>query len=381
MAARPQPGPTGDDSSRALPPLRRLRRALGRIGREAALYPTLLRGGRRPGLAVLPSEGRAGASLLRGFNMADALQGRGWRTMVVPHHLSRAQRHRVLGLFRPDLLLVQQARHPLNRVEHLQDWPTVLDIDDADFMDPALEPALSAILARAEGAVCGSRFIRDWAQRHGARARVIWTGTPVSPGPWPLHADRRPLVTWAQLGPEAYRAELGIVAHVMVEVARRRGPVDLRLYSWSGPRDAPELEQMQAAGVRIEILPRLSYDDYLASLREAAVGLSAIARAEGFAQGKSFGKILGYLDAKVPVICSDAADHALFFRPGSGVVSDDPAVWADTVCALLDDPARRQSMADAAHADFRSRLSVDAAADRLHAFLTDLLNHPVQRAT
>lgn len=372
MSSLPQPGQK-DESMPGLPPLRRLRRALGRAVREAALYPAVFRGAQRPRFAVLPSEGRAGASLLRGFNMAEALQNRGWQTMVLPAQLGQAQRKRLLKLFRPDLLLVQQARHPLNRAAHLHGWPVVLDIDDADFLDPALEPELKAILAQARGAVCGSRFIRDWVKRHAARTRVIWTGTTITSGTWPTHERRRPLVTWAQLGPEAYRAELAIVAKVMSEVASRRGGVDLRLYSWSGSKDVPELVQMQASGVRIEFLPRLDYQSYLASLREAAVGLSAIAPQGGFSHGKSFGKILGYLDAKVPVICSDAADHALFFTNESGVVSNDPSVWADAVCDLLDNPARRDAMSEAAHAAFRRRLSVDAAADRLHGFLTTLL--------
>ncbi len=365
--------------ARAASPLRRLRSALGRMGREAALYPSMVRIGTGPRLAILPSESREGASLLRGYNMATALRHHGWQTLVLPAQLALPQRTRVLERFRPDLVLVQQARHPFNRAAHLGRWPLVLDIDDADFLDPALEPELTALLALARGAVCGSRFIRDWAAQHTRATRIVWTGTPISPGPWPDHAARRPLVTWAQLGPEGYRDELAIVAEVMADVGRRRGGVDLRLYSLSGPRDLPELVQMQDAGVRIEFLPRLGYDAYLASLREAAVGLSAIASGTGFGRGKSFGKILGYLDAKVPIVCSDAADHALFFREGTGIVSNAPDVWVDAVCALLDDPARRTAMSEAAHADFRTRLSVDAAAARLHDFLSELLV-PVARA-
>lgn len=318
------------------------------MGREAALYPSMVRIGTGPRLAILPSESREGASLLRGYNMATALRHHGWQTLVLPAQLALPQRTRVLERFRPDLVLVQQARHPFNRAAHLGRWPLVLDIDDADFLDPALEPELTALLALARGAVCGSRFIRDWAAQHTRATRIVWTGTPISPGPWPDHAARRPLVTWAQLGPEGYRDELAIVAEVMADVGRRRGGVDLRLYSLSGPRDLPELVQMQDAGVRIEFLPRLGYDAYLASLREAAVGLSAIASGTGFGRGKSFGKILGYLDAKVPIVCSDAADHALFFREGTGIVSNAPGCMGR--CRLR--PARRSR---APHGDVRGR--------------------------
>lgn len=359
--------------------LRRGRSALGRVAREAALYPAVLRPGRGPRLAVLPSEGRAGSSLLRGYNIAEALRARGWSALCLPPHLRAAQRARVLGLLRPDIVLVQQAWHELNRVQHLTRWRLVLDIDDADFLDPRLEPALVALASRARGVSCGSRFIRDWAARYNANARVIWTGTPVSRGPWPTHEGRRPLVVWAQQNPHRYPRELEFVAGVMSEVAQRRGGAALRLHSWSGPRDVAPLRRLEEAGVTLEFLPRMPYAEFVASLREAAVGLSAISADAAFSQGKSFGKVLAYLDAKVPVVCSDAADHALFFEPETGVVSNDPAVWADAVTTLLEDPARRTAMADAAHRRFRDRLSVDAAADRLHDFLTPLLGAPTAR--
>ena len=112
---------------------------------------------------------------------------------------------------------------------------------------------------------------------------------------------------------------------------------------------------------------------FLASLRDVAVGLSPIVAASPFSQGKSFGKILGYLDAGVPVIASDEADHALFFTAESGVVSNDPAVWEAAVARLLDDGAARAAMAGAARADMQRRLSVAAAAARLDGVLRGLL--------
>ncbi|MEY8842268.1 hypothetical protein AB9K41_24835, partial [Cribrihabitans sp. XS_ASV171] len=59
----------------------------------------------------------------------------------------------------------------------------------------------------------------------------------------------------------------------------------------------------------MELKPFMSYDEFLASLRDVAVGLSPVHPDSDFSKGKSFGKILAYLDAKVPVICSEAVDH------------------------------------------------------------------------
>jgi hypothetical protein len=77
--------------------------------------------------------------------------------------------------------------------------------------------------------------------------------------------------------------------------------------------------------------------------------------------------------ARFVVIFSDEAKDALFFRPESGVVSNDPAVWIRAVCGLLDNPDRRQSMVDAAYGHYLGRLTITAAADRVDAFLRDIL--------
>lgn len=353
---------------------RRLRSTLGRIAREAVLYPAALRPRRgRPRLAVLPSQARVQSGLLRGYNMADELRLHGWQAIVLPPHLTQAQRQRLLALFRPDLLLVQQCRHPLNRVQHLEGWRLVLDIDDADFLDPALQDELEAMARRAAGVVCGSRYIRDWALPFTANARVIWTGTPVSTATTPRHGERRPIVTWAQSSPLGYVAEFAFVRDVMCRTAARIGPVQFRLYGWDAPPDHPYLDEMHAAGVTVELLPFLEYPAFLASLREVAVGLSPIVP-EGFSRGKSFGKILGYLDADVPVICSDEADHALFFTAESGIVSNDPEIWVDAICSLLADPGRRDAMAAAARRAFAAQLSTGAAGAQLHQFLSPLVS-------
>ena len=102
-----------------------------------------------------------------------------------------------------------------------------------------------------------------------------------------------------------------------------------------------------------------------------AVGLSPIVPGSVFSRGKSFGKILGYLDAGVPVICSDEADHALFFRDGTGVVSNDPVRWRAEIARLLADPAARQDMAGRARAELCRRLTLAEAARRVGAALRD----------
>lgn len=348
---------------------RGMRRAGGQVLREAGLYPRLMvppTGS--PRVAFLPGEGRVWSSLLRAYNVADALEQSGWSTLVVPPQLGLSQRRRILRMFGPDVVVVQQCRHPLNRIEYLREWRLVLDIDDADFLSPELDAALSDVARHADGVICGSRYVRDWAKAHNPNSTVIWTGGPVTERPSPAQRDRGPIVTWAQSRPLQYQSEFAFAERVMLDVARHRPDVRYRLYGWDMATDHPALDRLRAAGVTVELRPFLAYDNFLLSLQDCAVGLCPYIP-EGFVLGKSFGKIIGYLDARVPVVCSDVGDHSQFFSTGTGIVSNDPAVWVDAVVRLLDDPDWRQAVADGAHAQYLGQLSLGAMAARVDGFL------------
>ncbi|MFV0383921.1 glycosyltransferase family protein [Paracoccus sp. (in: a-proteobacteria)] len=289
--------------------------------------------------------------------------------MVVGPSVGLKGRQRLLRAFRPDVIVLQQCRHPLNRLELVPGAPVVLDIDDADFLDPRLTPILEKTAREAAGVICGSRYIHQWARRFSNNTSVVWTGTPMPTGTRRSHDMRQPVVTWAQATPLKYENEMAFCRDVMLKVVERRpGGVMLRLYGCKDQPNHPMLAELRRAGVRLELLGFLPYDQFLSSLEDVAVGLSVV-YPQGFSLGKSFGKILGYLDAQVPVICSDAVDHGLFFTEGSGVVSNDPDLWADQICDLLDNPERREAMARLASEQLKRRLSTPVAADLVGRFL------------
>jgi hypothetical protein len=316
-----------------------------------------------------PWTSREASSLLRVYDIAEALRGRGWATVVVPKQLAQSQRQRLTALFRPDAVVVQKGRHPLNDAKHFQDIPFVYDIDDADFLDSRCAAREEALARAARGVMAGSRFVADWYARFNPMVETVWTGGPVRPGDRLPHAARTSIVTWAQSTPLGYAREFDFVESVALQVRQRRGALRLRLYGWREAADHPRLAPLRKGGVELELLAPMPYDRFVASLEDCAVGLSPIMPVSAFSRGKSFGKILAYLDAKVPVICSDEVDHAAFFNPASGVVSNDPDVWIDSICALLDDTGRREAMADAAFAAYRAQLSTEAAADKVGDFL------------
>ncbi len=352
---------------------RRVRSLVGRYARELALWPSVVRKRSGKRIAFFPDSGREQSGLLRIYNIAEQLENWGWTTLVCPKHLSLRQRRRIVMWFRPEISVVQSCRHPLNRAENFRNVPFVFEFDDADFFDSALTKPMADMASAAQGVVCGSRFLENWARDYNENTEVIWTGTPVTPGPWPEHTDRDPIVTWAQSDPVGYHREFEFITDVLCAVRKTTSQFTLRLYGWSGPQAHPQIERLKEAGIDLDIRGFLPYNEFLATLREAAVGLSPIITSTEFNKGKSFGKILGYLDGKVPVICSDEADHSLFFDNQNGVVSNSKPVWVNAVSSLLSDPAKRQQMADKAHQDFQNQLTLPVAAKHVEKFLNRVL--------
>lgn len=351
---------------------RRALRTLRGLLRESLLWPAVLRP--RPGRAAafLPSKPREQSSLLRIYAVAESLRDRGWTTLVLPPTLDLTQRRRLLGRFAPDVIVIQGARHPLNRPALYPGFRIAYDMDDADFYLPQLADSVREAMAEADVVLAGSRYVADWCRAQGAVARVVWTGTPMTRGPRRPQADRPPVVAWAQSEPVSYVRERALVLDVMRRVAMQRPGVRLRLFGRKASDDNELLAPFSEAGVAPEWLPMMRYDRFLAALDDVAVGLSPICPENEFSRGKSFGKVLAYLDRGVPVVASDAADHPLFFTRDTGILSDDPAVWATEIVRLLEDPAARQSMADAGLRALEARLSTEAAARVVDTILREL---------
>ena len=205
------------------------RRFAGRVVREAIAHyeGRTMRGS--PAVAILLN-GRSGSNILRGVQVAEGLRKLGWRAVIVPEHLRLGQRRRVLRSIAPDVLLVKGSRHPLNRRDLLAGYPYVVDLDDADFLDPAHSEVLADLARGAAGFIAGSRFIRDWAKEFCDDVEIIWTGSHPSAAGNVAHDRRAPVLTWAQSDPLAYRSELSFVADVVDRVLRQRSRLRLRLY-------------------------------------------------------------------------------------------------------------------------------------------------------
>ena len=352
-----------------------LARPAVRLMREVPVRGALhVQRGGGPLAMFLPAYGPEGAALLRIHEVARALRPFGWRTAVMPWRLTLAGRRRVLKAAAPDLLVMQGARHALNRPALYPGLPVVYDMDDADFHLPHLAGQVTVAMRQVAGVIAGSAYIANWVRAAGApRADVVWTGAEISPGPRVPQSERPGIVAWAQTAPASYRAEADLVREVMARLARQRPGVVLRLYGRTEDDDSGFAAWFREAGIGVEWRKKTLYRDYLASFDDVAVGLAPLCTEAPFVRGKSFGKVLAYMDRHVPVIASATCEHEAFFDRASGVVSNDPEVWVRELDRLLGDAEARQSMAEAAFRQYRLRLTLEEAARRVDGILRSYL--------
>ena len=358
-------------------------RPAARLLRAIPVHAEVMRQSRRQGprLVFLPAYGPEGAALLRIYGMAEALQAFGWQSLVLPPGLTLAQRLAFLRRIDPDVVVMQGARHALNRPALYRDWRIVFDMDDADFHLPHLSGPVRRAMADVAAVIAGSAYVADWCRLAGARdAHVVWTGTPVSARPRTPQSARPPVVAWAQTRPMTYRGEAALVARVMRALAARRPGVTLRLYDRRLRDDPGFAASFAAPGLTVEWREAMDYSAYLESFDDVAIGLAPLSPDAPFARGKSFGKILAYLDRKVPVIGSREGEHGAFFTAETGVITNDPEAWVTALDHLLGDGAARQAMAEAAYEAFSLRLSREAAAEQVSAILMGVVRGQVARS-
>jgi len=293
----------------------------------------------------------------------------GWRLISVPPTLSLSQRRRIIEFDKPDLILLQQSRHPLNRPALYGDIPVIFDADDADILDTRCADTVIDCCRGSVSIIAGSRFLRDQFRVHNPNVAIVWTSTYIDHADKPIPADQRgPVLTWAPAGPLDYIEEAKFVRDVILQLARRT-TFSFRLYGVAESRkqEADDyLEPMRKVGLSVQTFPQMSYPSFVQSLSSAAVGLHPVCTATNpFSRGKSFGKLLAYLAADVAIVTSNAVDHPLFFQDDVNgmLVANDVDQWVERCERLITIPDLRRKLVGAARLDFLRRLTSARAAE------------------
>lgn len=323
----------------------------------------------------LSGGGTGSAADLRAVSVAPALNRLGWASVVLHPRVGRTARRGMLRLFRPDVVLLQQTRHPLNRPETYAPVPCVLDADDADIINPAETARIGDIAARCYGVVAGSRHLARLFEAFNPARRVIWTGTYLhKPSGHSLpNGQRSAVLAWAPSDPFGYPSELAFVQRIAEQLIAT--DAELRVYGIKPERQAEMAALWQGklpGGIRLCLMPLMPYPDFVASLAEVAVGLQPVCEDHEYSLGKSFGKALAYLAADTAIVASNNIDHPLFFKDSlnSRLLDNDPQAWAGACNELLADAAKRQALVKQARMDFMARLTTTRSA----ALLSELLH-------
>jgi Glycosyl transferases group 1 len=315
------------------------------------------------------------SSGLRGYALARELRKLRWRTIVIPKQLEFSQRQRIIRIERPDIIVLQQSRHPMNRPKYYKGSICVFDIDDADFVDVNAREVAVECMRESDHIVAGSRFISDYARQHNTNVNIVWTSSP------PRGQSRRrkldpPVVAWAVSSASGYPEELSLVISALNMVKSRNWQFWL-----FGAKDFQEgrliVKPIEEKGILCRVFPFMDYETFLRTLEEVSVGLAPLVpSASKFSAGKSFGKVLGYLNCDVAIVASDAVDHPLFFNHGeNGFLAADATQFADSIDLLLSNPALRQIITARARQDYLERLSIEAAARKMNSILRPLVDH------
>jgi hypothetical protein len=327
-----------------------------------------------PSIAFSVTEENNGfSSGLRGFAVAEELRKLGWRSIVLPKQLELSQRQRILRWEETDILVLQKSRHPLNRPKYYQGTTCVFDIDDADFVNPAFRDSTIECLQGSQHIIAGSRYVAEFSRRHNAAVDIVWTGSY----PRKRHTARKaepPAVAWAISDVSHYSGEFELVMDALARVRNRNWQFWL-----FGANDTnivrPKLTFLTNNGIQCRTFPFMRYKQFLATLQSAAIGLAPLVpSASTFSAGKSFGKVLGYLDCRAAIVASNTADHPLFFRHGiNGLLVSSTEELSENVDLLLSDPSLRQRISAQAHRDYLEQLSIRAVTRQLDAILRPLV--------
>lgn len=349
---------------------------VGAYARELVLYLTnrMRHPGKKSVLFFTTHGANDASSNLRGYAIADHLRSVGWHAIVCPKHFRLNQRLRLIRRMKPDVIVMQTARHNLNRPSLYPGVPIVFDLDDADYIADWSRPAVLDCLRDSAAVVAGSRTVAAYCRQYNADVSVVWTGTPITPDPYPMHRDREFVVTWPAVSPQTRIDEQDFIFEVISRVSKQRR-ITFRLYANTGTASYNAvIERFNTLDAKIEALGYLDYQPYLKSFEEVAVGLAPLIDVGGFSGGASFGKILAFLDRGIPTVAHPTADHPLLIENGvNGFLAETAEEWAAAIVRLLDSPEERDRIARDGRVTLEQRLATAVSAGLVERVLDRVL--------
>lgn len=316
------------------------------------------------------------ASFLRAYEIGKALKMHWkWRVTIISPRFSLSQRLRILRLEQPDLILMQMERHPLNRPVLYKPFRVIFDIDDADFLWEHARPLVEECCNDSTAVVAGSNFVADWVRGRNANVCKIWTGSPsLGRSTLPPQRAKKNIIAWGHSRPMDYPEEARFIEEVLLKVAQHT-TIEYWVFGVKNTDAAIfKNQRFKETNIRVRTFEPMPYDKFTKKLQDVAIGIQVLAHNNPYSQGKSFGKILNYIEAGVCVVASSSGDHGDFFDSGvNGVLANSMREWVDGIINLCDNGEIRNSISTNASKDLMSQLSMKAISRQYDTFLRGLL--------
>jgi len=306
------------------------------------------------------------AADLRAISYVPHLRTHGWHGLVAHPSLTLAWRRALIALYRPHALYMQKTRHPLNRPQLFPDLPTVIDVDDADMVDPARTAVEIDCYRRAAGLIAGNDHLAQRFTDFNDKVDLIWTSTYLPPTPrrHTQATSGKRIIAWGAGDPAGYPQEAELIRSVTKALSRR---FDIELWIFGARPASPGFKALvEAYGEEkdvIRFIPHMPYADFVNELALVDVGLNPVCLENDYNSGKSFGKLLAYMLAGVPVVTTNCLDYPKFFKHLHSAVLVDNTVdeWVKAITQLIADDVLRLSLATNAQHDMTRQLHTAVA--------------------
>lgn len=333
------------------------------------IYSYLKRGSNKKIVFIVDGKTPGFANDLRGYSLAKELNKTGWSSIVINNKMSIDKIRKILKLFNPEYVYFQKLRGENSDIRYFKNYKCILDVDDADFLDINLEEKFKENSKLAFACFAGSEYVESWLKKYNNNTYIIWTGAK------PLKnkkiRENKPVISWTCSDPFAYKTEAEFVKKIIVELKKRKEFI----FYLIGVRDLEQgkkwLEEIEINSQNIKQFPFMNYQKLNKLLQRVDIGLAPLFPKENpYSSGKSFGKILAYLNNNSVVVASDCLEHQKFFNGENGFLcSDELNDWVLRLEKLIENRKELENITKKAKKDFIDKLSIKAAANKINNIL------------
>jgi glycosyltransferase involved in cell wall biosynthesis len=284
------------------------------------------------------------------------------------------QLRRILGAPRPDLVYIYREAALLGPpvIERLtRRWkaPIVYDLDEPLFL-PYDSPRnhgfeclrwaskVHSLFRMSNHVLAVNRVIGDYAARYARQVSIVPMAVDTDryrPAPTPPAAS--PIrIAWT--GTRTTQPNLGLIAGTLRRL-NRSPAVGLRVLG-----DEP----MSLPGVDVEFIP-WEYAQEVPRLWDCHIGVVPV-KSSVWTPWKFYFKLIQFMSLGLPVVATPVGSNREIIQDGvNGFLADTEDQWADRLLALVDDPALRRSMGEAARQTAETSFGLGAQNDQVESIL------------